>query len=426
MALLDIPYVTQSIIKLIETAVNASPGWRGSGNVTVSPQPPDQVKGDAESNKLSFYLYHVSEDPYFKNQPAPGNDIPPVRYAPMGLNLHYQLTAHAMEGDAGSLLEQTMMGLAVKALHDCPLIDDSTEIRGTMILSSSLKGDGNRLRISIMPLPPQEAVSYWTAGSSPFRLAAYYEVSVILLEPEEIKTRAGRVLTYGVYPFIQGMPRLFTSKNTISFKMPGETESHDVILQPAEVTYGGDVTFKGVALTETETHLLLKYSKWNEAVEVNAAWTVVVKSEEVGTTIQTSISRPAPALPLAIPPGFYTAQVKVIDQRVMTDGSLRSFEKISNATPFTVTPKVDPLQNVINGRLDITGEYFQNQDSIEVYISDTRLSPGSYDNLNKGEFGIKDAKTMRVRLPDGFAGKMPPFRLVINGAESEPQWIKVP
>jgi hypothetical protein len=439
MALLNLSDVTKSLTKLIEVAVGASSEYRKQTvKPTVSPQPPDLLKGNQGSKILGFYLYHVSEDAHFKNFPAPGSDAPPVRYTPMGLILHYQLTAHAGEGDGGTTEEQRMMGLAIKALHDYPLIDDTTEIidaknQTVKILDyANLAGDGNRLRIMLQPLPHNEAVSYWTAGNTPLRLAAYYEVSVVLLEPEEIKSRAGRVLTYDVYSFIQGAPRLSTSWNTLSFTLPGESVPREVVLQPAEITYNQVVTFKGTNLTAKETALLLNNPRWEAAVEVDLNWAVLAKPEEVNAKVQQEIIRPL-LTPVTILPGIYSAQVKVIDERVASDGSFRRFEKLSNFTPFTITPYVEPLGTPsAAGVLGVQGAIFWDADlspNVQVFISEKRLTTGTYDNLNRGEFAVKDkdANNMQIRLPEGLAsGEYVPFRLVINGAESQPQWVKVP
>jgi hypothetical protein len=137
---------------------------------------------------------------------------------------------------------------------------------------------------------------------------------------------------------------------------------------------------------------------------------------------------------LPILPGIYSAQIKVLDKRVISDGSTRTFEKFSNVTPFTVTPKVETLSapdanNVVN----ITGFIFQHADlqpeNVQVFVGETLLSVGTYDHLNRGQFAIKvdDDKKMQIRLPANLdSGTFVPFRLFVNGAESEPKWIKVP
>jgi hypothetical protein len=432
MGLLDLSYVTTTITNLIGTVVNASAGSTALGNVTVSAQPPDLVKaGQTGSNILGFYLYHVAEDPHFRNLPAAGNDSAAVRYSPMGLVLHYQLTAHAEETENGILQEQTMMGLAIKALHDYPLIDNATEVNGVKIVKPPTAEFDIPLRISLMSLPYSEAVSYWTAGSTPLRLAAYYEVSVALLEAEEFKSRATRVLTYNVFAGIEGIPRLTASCNSVLFTVPGKSERREAILQPAEVSYGQTVTFKGSDIGGRETVLLLTNTGWDETVEVDSSWMVSVQTGELKATVRRAITRPA--LPdLVVLPGVYAAQVRALDERVDSTGITRRFEELSNFIPFTIAPFVEPL-GVPDGEgvLTVKGMIFQHEKlssgNLQVYIAQTRLAQGTYDSLSQGEFAVRDENTLQIRLPGGLQhGISVPFRLIINGAESQPQWVAVP
>jgi hypothetical protein len=391
MTLLDLSQVTKSLLNLIEEGVKASSEWSSSAQIlNVSPQPPDELKANNKGNTLGFYLYHISEDPHFKNLPSPGSDTPPIRYTPMGLTLHYQLTAYTDDHDSGALQEQLMMGLAIKTLHDYPMIDGSTQIvdkkgETKKILDSHLD-DGNRFRISMLPLPFNEAVSYWTAGSIPLRLAAYYEVSVVLLEPEEIQSRAGRVLTYDVFSFLEGAPRLFFTYNTISFSYPpGGTTSRELTLQPAEVTYGEALKIKGTALSAQATSLLISTPRWDNPVEADSAWAVVAKAEELSATVQTTVAG------RTLLPGIYSAQAKVSEQRTVSDGSVRVFEKLSNIAPFTVAPKVDPLDIPDpQGVLAVSGSILQHThlhpENVSVFIGETRLAPGTWGSLNQGEF----------------------------------------
>jgi hypothetical protein len=352
----------------------------------------------------------------------------------MVLNLHYVLTAHSeITGDTGPLREQLIMGLALKTLHDYPVLNDQTAIMGNPVFPNSLTQADNRFRLNLQPIPANEAVNYWTAGSQPLRLSAYYQVSVALLEPEQIQARAGRVLTYGVYPFIAGMPRLESSRNTVTFTVPGELNPHVMDLQPAAATYNQIVSFLGTALTATQTSLLLLSAKWDQAIEIDPAWNIQAKSGEVSATLQKQIVQPLPLPAKTILPGIYSAQVKVGDTRQLSDGSVKTFERFSNFTPFTIAPQVDPLgaPNAITLVLNITGGIFQDPElkpeNVEVYIAETRLAAGTYNALNNSEFGVNNATTLQIRLPLGLvSGAWLPFRLIINGAESQPQWIQVP
>ncbi len=303
MALLDISLVTRSLLNLIEEHVTASQVWPPAVTLRVSPEPPDGLSGD---HTLGLYLYHISEDGGYKNLPPPGRDVPPIRYTPMGLILHYQLTAHSdLDDDVGTYREQLMMGCALKALRDYPVIDDTTTIGAVNILTALIRGGDNRFRIMLQPVTPDQAVEYWTAGSSPLRLAAYYEVSVALLEPETTSARAGRVLSYGVYTFTRNTPRLDSSFNLLSFTIPGETDPREVELRPAQVPFDGAFTFVGSSLTGDTTTLLLQHPRWPDLVEADLAWGVQATSNRVSAVVQATASGED------ILPGTYAALVRV-------------------------------------------------------------------------------------------------------------------
>jgi len=116
MAILDISLVTKAIRRLLEESVKNSPAWNPRPDPTISVLPPDKLK----AGSLGFYLYHVSEDSHFKNQPPAGTsaDAVPVRYNPMGLNLFYLLTTDGIVDEDNKVYDaQLLLGLAVKTLH---------------------------------------------------------------------------------------------------------------------------------------------------------------------------------------------------------------------------------------------------------------------------------------------------------------------
>ena len=424
MALLDISLVTRSLLNLIEEHVTASQVWPPAVTLRVSPEPPDGLSGD---HTLGLYLYHISEDADYKNLPPPGRDVPPIRYTPMGLILHYQLTAHSdLDDDVGTYREQLMMGCALKALRDYPVIDDTTTIGGVNILTALIRGGDNRFRIMLQPVTPDQAVEYWTAGSSPLRLAAYYEVSVALLEPETMSARAGRVLSYGVYTFTRNTPRLDSSFNLLSFTIPGETDPREVELRPAQVPFDGAFTFVGSSLTGDTTTLLLQHPRWPDLVEADLTWGVQATSNRVSAVVQATASGED------ILPGTYAALVRVTTQRSVPGGGTRTFEHLSNACPFAITPRIDSITTPTPlGVVTVEGFIFQHAqldpDDVHVYIGENRLDVGTAGSLNPGEFAVVDATHLEARLPAGLTpGAQAPFRLFINGVESPPNWIQVP
>jgi hypothetical protein len=422
-ALLDIGAVTRTLLKVIDLSVNASPAWPPlpSPKLTVSPMPPDKLTGDPVAG---LYLYHLTEDPAFKNQPAPAG-IEHLRFTPMALDLYYVLSAHSGDNDAGTLTEQLIMGLAVKALRDVPMIDDSTMIGGVTVLDPAIRGDDNRLRITLQPVPAAEAVSYWTAGSSPLRLSAYYQASVIMLEPDTPPRGAGRVLQYGIQTFTTGTPRLDTSQSVVTYRLPGETQDRSIVAQPAQVTQlgGGDLfTLLGSGLAGGTATLLLRQISAAATLVADAAWQVQVTAEGVTARVQTTASG-SPT-----PPGLYAASVQIARQVRLPDGSIRVINQISNALPIAIAPGISAL-GAPNpaGQFTITGIGFTPAAGVTLYLGADRAGPGNPAALNPGEFAVLSATSLLARLPAGTpSATIVPVRVIVSGSEGPPQWVIAP
>jgi hypothetical protein len=423
MALLDVSKVTETLIELLERRIPRLPEWPTGVTLDVSPDPPDLLTG---SNVLGIYLYHLTEDAGTKNLVPPGGNTPPVAYAPMGLSLHYQLSAHTEGNGASTLSEQLMMGMAAKTLHDFPVIDDDTRVGTNQILNKKLRDAGNKLRIALQPVPFGEAVSYWTAGPRPLRLAAYYEVSVIMLEPEPAVRRPSRVLERAVQTFVGGRPRLEGSRSVLTFTPPGQTQPSQLEVQPAQASYGGTIELTGTGLAGTATQLALRAGRWPEPVVVDdVTWGVAATPERVRAIIRQT-TRPGGDVVL---PGVYGASVRVT-RRFGSPPSQREVEQASNHTPIVVMPRVDPIPSAAAGLFTITGGVFSDAaldpDSVEAYFGEARLrrvtaAPAA------GEFRVVSPTSIEARLPAGLpSGEPVGFRLIVEGAESEPRWVTVP
>jgi len=425
MAILDVSLVTKAIRRLLEESVKNSPAWNPRPDPTVSVLPPDKLK----SGSLGLYLYHVAEDSHFKNQPAAGTsaDPVPVRHNPMGLNLFYLLTTDGVVDEDNKVYDaQLLLGLALKTLHDYPELTDKTKVHGLELFEAvGLSKTDTRLKISMQPLAHNEAVTYWTAGQSPLRLSAYYQVYVILLEPEKPPTRTGRVLDFGVHTFVGGSPRLTGSRNTLSLILPATGTTQEVELRPAEVPIGSPVEFTGANLTGDETNLIIKSGRWSQGVTAGLGWGVIAKDDRVQATVREIIDG------TDILPGIYSAAVQVVNYRLMPDGSRRAFANTSNETPFTITPRIETVGAPDGaGNVEIKGHVFQHPDikveQIQVFLGALPLTEGLAGALNPGEYAVVDEETLELRLAADTAAGHLPFRLLINGAESPPAWIKVP
>lgn len=418
--LLDLGAVTRTLINVVRLAVNASPAWPGVPSLLVTPHPPDKLAGDAT---LGLYLYHVAEDPQFKNQPPPPGN-PELRYTPMALQLFYVLTAfaHLDENDGGvsTLREQLMLGLGAKALRDHPIIDDATTVAGSSVLDPAITGDGNRIRIALQPLPANEAVSYFTAGSSPLRLSAYYQAQVIFLEPDRPIARTGRVLRYGIQTFVGGSPHLEATRSALSFTLPGEGIPRTVAAQPAQVAEGGELGLVGTGLAGGVARLFIQGGSWPAAVAVDPSWNLMVNAEGGFATVR------ATADTTDVPPGFYTAFVEVTTVFALPGGGTRAIARRSNGAPFVVIPAVTSTTSPDpSGVFDALGTGYTPAAAVELYLGELRLTPAANPaSPQPGEFVIQSAARLTIRLPATATPGAPlAVRVVASGAESPPFWM---
>jgi hypothetical protein len=277
-------------------------------------------------------------------------------------------------------------------------------------------------------------------------------VSVVLLEPEESKTRTGRVLRYGAYSLPRGAPRLDGTSNTLFYRRPGETSPSEIDLRPAQVPYvmvppdtpeivrgkkNGDIAFSGSGLSGARTSVLLRSSRWKHPVELDSSWDVSTSDAGITATIQPAIT--AASETFDVLPGVHSALVKVTTRRVLSDGSSRDFEHLSNEAPFLITPRLDAIADSyppdVAGVVEVNGWIFDYADpddpeyqlDLQVYIGDVRLDRAESTSLEPGKFAVADAETLRFVRPSDLKSATPlPLRIVINGAESVPLWIPMP
>jgi uncharacterized protein DUF4255 len=441
MALLDLSLVTTTLLRLLKARVD--PLWAELFPPSPpAPPPPAITYSGVSSDKLTsdyalgMFLYSANEDPYFKNQPPLYQDQPPVRFAPMGLQLQYQLVAHTNDlGDADSaiLRSQRLFGLALKTFHDFPSLDRNSQIGGALIFPTALQGTDNVIRITLKNIAANEVTNYWTAGNQVVRLAAYYEVSATLLQPDRPQTRVQRVLRYGVPIFVSGVPRLDASRSTVRFHIPGEATDRTAEVQPAEAESGENIYFDGVDLTGDSTTLLIGKAAWTKPQEVGTDWGVVAGPESIVAQIRDHAGSQD------VVPGVYTASARITRNRIMSDGTTKAFLQDSNAVPFTVAPAItNPAYNAValavgpQNIVTVDGRIFLHADvapeDVRVIVGPAPVPLETTAALTPGHFEIVNPTRIRFRFPiTGVSpGAILPLRIIVNGAENSPRWVQVP
>lgn len=133
---------------------------------------PTQTALDS-ANRLSLWLYQVTEDEFVKNQamirgaspdPADARGRYPDDFPPMALDLMYLLTPFAPSGEADHLL----LGKSMQALYDNAstlMLDRSADV-------------AEELRIIFHRHTLEELTRIWDALREPYRLSICYQVKV--------------------------------------------------------------------------------------------------------------------------------------------------------------------------------------------------------------------------------------------------------
>lgn len=462
--------VTETLIELLTQNITQNLDTSLAGMLNVSAVPPERV-GENPQNTLSFFLYHVTEDPYYKNDPGPGNDIPNISTAPMALSLFYILTAHheTQQNQFDAETQQRLMGYALKTLHDFPVVTDQTTVNGTPILDPSLHGVGNSLQIVMRPVDADNAIAFWgSEDTRTVRLSAYYEVRVVMLEPEPPRTQAGIVLSLGAFVQQLGAPHLACSQNQLQFTLPvvagGGTQTLES--SPARVsteTAGTPAAnhrlqLLGTNLSSRSETLILKNNLWRSRPDLlggpvgevsvdfglNApeGWEIEVFADRVELAIAGSLQfdNAGAADAVAVVPGLYSTQLRVVHDEEVILGQLKQISSRSNETTFIVIPRIIAITaNAPSNELTIQIEPTFDLNLGEAAADDRQVldiqvvvAGQTYERVASGtppQQGEFSPGTDTLVLQAQFVVTNPglyPARLMVNGAESQPFWFEVP
>jgi Pvc16 N-terminal domain len=125
--------------------------------------------GTQPANRLSIWLYRVTENPYLKNQPATrANGADSARQPPLALDLHYLVTPFAPSGD----LDHVLLGKTMQVLYD----------NAVTLLRIPANGIAEELRVILATLTLEELTRVWEALREPYRLSIGYLVRVTQVE----------------------------------------------------------------------------------------------------------------------------------------------------------------------------------------------------------------------------------------------------
>jgi hypothetical protein len=136
------------------------------------------------SNRLSLWLYQITENEFVKNQPVARSNGPETQgFAPLAINLNFLITpfTHPANGDPSARDEDHMvLGKIMQVLHDNAIVyvrDVTNDI-------------AEELRIIFKRHTLEELTRIWEALREPYRLSVCYEIRVSRIDSRRISSNA--------------------------------------------------------------------------------------------------------------------------------------------------------------------------------------------------------------------------------------------
>jgi hypothetical protein len=330
-------------------------------------------------------------------------------------------------------------------------------------LDPELHGRDNKLQIELRPVSPEDALAFWHSEENrTARLAAYYEVRVVMLEPELPKTMPGLVLSLGTFLVQIGAPHLERSQSMVQFRIPAKNGGslQQIEATPARVTLdsgSSGLLLLGANLAGGKAQqLVLRNSTWarlpsprgpveQAAVDLaqNPNWRVEFQMNRILVTVATPLRHVRPngtTVDLPLLPGFYSAFIRSVQDEKIVNNEVKQISVASNEVSFAVAPRIigheapDANGNI---RINLGPEFDPTdanlaEDAIQVIVAGRVYTLRQNTDLpaNVEEYAVTNTPANLVRIRPHFTvtvieATAHPFRLIVNGAESAPFWIEL-
>lgn len=194
---------TDTLVHLLEQAIDADPDLGplfalSGGTLMVTRITPEEMR-DQGRQGLSVWLYLAERDDQRLNAPPQRLSRDVERPPPLPIRLHYLVAPvvalNAADVDASAQREQEILGVALSALHDHPVLAGSD-------LRHTLAGSPTQLTVRLEPLPLEAITRVWSSLRMSYQLCVSYEVSIVPVQSSRAAERIHPVRvtipTYGV------------------------------------------------------------------------------------------------------------------------------------------------------------------------------------------------------------------------------------
>jgi Pvc16 N-terminal domain len=467
MATGNLALVTASLRTLLGLNVRALLNRAGlDPTLNVTSMPPERV--GAETRTLNIYLYHVLEDPHSRNVVPPGIGTTPVARVPLTLSLFYILTAHHQINDVfDAETQQLLFGLAMKTFHDVPRVTDTLQISpdggaAQPVMPLALAGRGNAFEIALRPLTAEEALSFWHADdTATTRLAAYYEIRPVSIEPELPANLAGTVFDIGLFINAGQAPRIDRTIGLTQFAPPAATGLAPQVIEntPARATLApglpigpvNRVTLAGSRLAGDgqpgSSTIILRSAMWQSRLppvrnvrvdpDRNPAWNVVIQADRASFDMQAMIDSASigPAMPIETTPGIYAVSIESVRTLTTLNGTVRRSVSESSQIGFSLGARIagaaapDAAGRIAVTLVNLFDFTATGLDVVLAVDGEVYTEVPAFTETLADDVGCFVRLAGELRFQPAFDATIPgthPLRLVINGAESQPFWVVLP
>ncbi len=165
--------VSKALRNILWDAVRQDPALVGivpSQSAIVFLNPTETARDSA--NRLSIWLYQVTENEFAKNQPSVRGNGHGLVKPPLVLNLHFLMTPFGDTAEASLLL----LGEVMQVLYDNAIV----------VLRDANDSVFEELRITMSRLTLEELTRVWEALIEPYRLSVCYEVRVMHIDSHRV------------------------------------------------------------------------------------------------------------------------------------------------------------------------------------------------------------------------------------------------
>ncbi|WP_158657851.1 DUF4255 domain-containing protein [Agarilytica rhodophyticola] len=136
------------------------------------------------SNRLSLWLYQISENEFMKNSPMPRSASGDHQnFTPLSLNLCYLITPFASHSDnnmSGRDENHLLLGKILQVFHD-----------NAIVVLRDLNIDvAEELRVIYKRLTLEELTRIWEALQEPYRLSICYQIQVSYIDSGRVSATA--------------------------------------------------------------------------------------------------------------------------------------------------------------------------------------------------------------------------------------------